>query len=111
MLAVHDEIDGDLPRGRISLANRVGPHHRLLGGLELVEAVERQRPRQGVDIDSTGNDRDFHVRVGEITGCEGVEARAAENDADHMWRDLLGAHDLEGVQRATRHLNPPNVGS
>ena len=46
VLAVHDDVDGDLAGGRVGTSHGQRPHHRLLGGRQVGETVQRQRSGQ-----------------------------------------------------------------
>ena len=97
VLAVHNEVDGDLAGLGVEAAHRVGAHGGLLLGRQLLEAVQRQRVRQRRHVDVIAHEDELDVGVGELTGFEGVEPGATEHDAHHVRCQLLGADNLECV--------------
>jgi hypothetical protein len=101
VLAVHDEVDGDLAALGVDLAHGVGAHGRALVRRQFPETVQGERLRQRGDVDARVDDDHLHVGIGVLVGGEG--GAAAEDDADHVRCQLLGAHHLEGVNRTSCH--------
>ncbi len=105
VFAVHDEVDGDLAPRRVGVAHRVGAHGGPLLGRQHVETVQRQRLGQRAHIELVVGEHQLDVRIGVVVRRERVETLAAEHDPHHVRRELLGAHDLEGVHRTSCHLS------
>ena len=110
MLAVHDEVDGDLAPVGVDAADGVRPDERALLLGQFVEAVQGERLGQRVDLDVVADDHDLDVRVGELTGLERVEASATEHQPDHVRGQLLAADHLKRVDRTSCHANLPRNG-
>jgi len=79
---VDDEVDRELPAGRVPITDGVGARPDLAFGVGQPE---------------------LDVVVGEGAGVEAVEARAAEDDADHVRGHALGRGDGHAAGDTGRH--------
>src|SRR5580693_4579483 len=105
MLTVHDDVYRDLAGRNVDMTNGHRPHRRPLVGGQAGKAVQGQRLRQPGHVNSVIDEHQLDIRVGEITGHEGVESTAAKHHSHHVWCELLGTDYFKVLQRSTCHLS------